>query len=164
MKKKFIFIIVLAAPVFLSNLIAGEQTLVVKLKDGSENVQTLSNVQRITFNAGSNMSIALKSGGTASFTLAEIQKLLFSQSSGNDVDEIANDVVKSLSIYPNPVQDVLFVDGVEENAVIRIFNLKGEVFQTVIAKEEVVQLNVSTLPQGIYILQAGNQAVKFIKK
>ena len=162
MKKKITFIM-LAAAFFLSHSIAEEQMLVVKLKNGTEKGQSLSNVQKITFNANS-MTIVLKDGRTDVSTLSGVQKILFSQKTG--IEEIAgnnNALLGSLSIYPNPVQDILFVEGVERNTTIRIFNVKGVLFQTVLAKEETEQLNVSTLPQGIYILQAGNQAVKFIK-
>jgi hypothetical protein len=164
MKRKLTFIITLAISFFLSYSIAEEQKLVVKLKNGTENEQPLSNVQKITFNAGS-MTIALKNGQTGPVSLSDIQKILFSQTGTGIEDNIANnDVVNLLSVYPNPVQDVLFVEGVEENTVIRVFNIKGALFQTVIAKEQVIQLNVSALQQGMYILQAGNQAIKFIKK
>jgi|GEM_PF-653074 len=164
MKKRLIFIIALPV-LFLSYLMAEEQqTLVVKLKNGTENEQLLSNVQKITFNTGS-MSIVLKNGQTSPISLSDVQKILFSQKTGNGIEDITNsDAVSLLSIYPNPVQDVLYVEGVAEETAIRVFNLKGELFQTTIAKEKVVQLNVGTLQQGMYILQAGNQAVKFIKK
>ena len=165
MKKKLTFIIALAASFFLSYSIAEEQkTLVVKLKNGTENEQSLSNVQKITFNTGS-MSIILKNGQTSPISLSDIQKILFSTKTETRIEDIANnDVISLISIYPNPVQDVLYVEGVEENTEIRIFNVKGVLFQTTIAKEKVVQLNVSMLQQGMYILQAGNQAIKFIKK
>ena len=164
MKKKLTFIIALAASVFLSYSIAEEQTLVVKFKDGTENEQPLSNVQKITFGAGS-MTIALKNGQTGPVSLSDIQKILFSQTGTGVEENIANNnAVNLLSVYPNPVQDVLFVDGVKENTEIRVFNVKGTLFQTVIAKEKVIRLNVGELQQGVYILQAGNQAIKFIKK
>ena len=158
MKKKLIFIVALAVPILSYSV--GEM-LVVKLKNGTESELLLSNVQKITFDASS-MTVVSKTGSTTPFMLSGMQKILFSQKTG--VTDLANDTGNSLSIYPNPVQDVLFVDGVEENSVIRIFNTKGALFQTTTAKEKVVQLNVSVLPQGMYILQAGNQAIKFIKK
>ena len=163
MKKKLTFITALAASFFLSNSIAEEQKFVVKFKNGTENERPLSNVQRITFNAGS-MSIVLKNGGADPVSLSDVQKILFSQNTGSEVEEITNDAISLVSVYPNPVQDLLFVEGVAENVIIRVFNTRGALFQTVIAKEKVVQLNVSTLPQGMYLLQAGNQVVKFIKK
>ena len=165
MKKKLTFIIALALSLFLSYSIAEEQTLIIKLKNGTENEQFLSNVQKITFDASS-MTIALKSGSTDVSALDDVQKILFSQQSENGMEDIANNnnALSLLSIYPNPVQDVLFVEGVAEETAIRVFNLNGELFQTTIAKENLVQLNVSALPQGMYILQAGNQAVKFIKQ
>ena len=90
-----------------------------------------------------------------------IADFLFSQLTG--IADITDDAGNSISIYPNPVQDVLFINGVNENTRINVFNTSGVLLQTAIAKEKTVELNVSTLPQDVYILQAGNQAIKFIK-
>jgi hypothetical protein len=159
MRKKLLFIFAVIAP-FLFYSIAGAQTLVVKLKNGTENELVLSTVQKITFSEGS-MVITSKTGNSDSYPLSDVQKILFSLLTG--IKDIGNDAGNSISIYPNPVQDVLFVNGVAENTNINIFNTNGVLLQTTIAKEKTVQLNVGTLPPDIYLLQSGNQTVKFIK-
>ena len=163
MKKKLLLIFALAAPL-ISYSIAEAQSLVVELKTGTENEHTLSTVQKIIFDAGS-MHIVVKTDHTdlysLSYSLSDVQKILFSQQTG--MPDIAKDAGNSISVYPNPSRDVLFVDGVKEDTKIHVFNTKGVLFQTVIAKEKTVRLNISTLPQDVYILQAGTQAVKFIK-
>ena len=165
MKKLFITILLAVPPLLL--LAEGEQTLVVQSKDGTKNKQLLSEVQRITFNAGS-VTVVSKDGQTTPFSLSEVQKILFSRETGiSGIDEVTESAAANTNrilLYPNPVQDVLYVEGIEENTMIRIFNIKGALFQSAIAKEKEVQLNVGALPQGMYILQAGNQAIRFIKK
>lgn len=162
MTKKRTFI-VLATSFFLSHLVAEEQALVVKLKNGTENEQVLSSMQRITFNANS-MNVVLKNGQTTPISISEIQKILFVVKNGNSVSEVIASNGNSISVYPNPVQDVLYVDGVEANTVINIFNINGVLFLNTKAGEPETKLNVGNLEKGVYILQAGNQAIKFIKK
>jgi len=149
MKKILIFIITLIIPLSLLYSAEMEQTLVVQSKSGTENEQLLSEVQKITFNASS-MTIISKDGQSIPFSLSDIQKILFSQkeiiNANNDVN---NDADNLILLYPNPVQDVLYVDGVEENTIIRIFNIQGALCQSTIAKEKIVQLNVNAITQGM---------------
>ena len=161
MRKSWIIAVVLVVFPFLSYSMG--ETLTVKLKDGTERELVFANMQKITFNAGT-MIILLKNNSTVSLPLSEMQKILFSPETATEVIEMeAIEANTHVSVYPNPVHDVLYVDGVEENTVINVFNVKGMLMQTVTAKEKIVQLNVNTLPQGVYILQAGKETVRFIK-
>jgi hypothetical protein len=76
-----------------------------------------------------------------------------------------------ISIVPNPVQDVLKVNhpvGIHANLI--IYTLMGTKISTHIvqAGADNTQLNVSTLPNGTYLLHylsdKTNEAVKFIKQ
>ena len=63
-----------------------------------------------------------------------------------------------ISIYPNPVQQVLhFKAPFRINAVLR--DMKG---QTVLQQQDVQQLDVASLPQGIYLLQVSDAAGRLI--
>ncbi|MBX7048116.1 MAG: choice-of-anchor L domain-containing protein [Chitinophagales bacterium] len=65
-----------------------------------------------------------------------------------------NDLQNTLSISPNPVANVLQLEGTENNAVINILNLQGEVVLTSTAYGNSVSIDVSALPAGIYTLRA----------
>lgn len=67
---------------------------------------------------------------------------------------------KALSLYPNPVNEYLFLEGPSVNAV-RIIDLSGKNYATPIVENHV---NVSHLPPGEYILQAiTNEQVFYLK-
>lgn len=65
-------------------------------------------------------------------------------------------------IYPNPVTDRLFLEGLASAEGGIVLNVFG---QTVIAlpKMNQAEIPVATLPQGIYFLKIGNETVKFVK-
>jgi hypothetical protein len=66
-----------------------------------------------------------------------------------------------LSIYPNPVSDVLTIEADDTNADYQVINLLG---QTVLRGTASTQINVSAVPQGSYVLKIGAEQVKFIKQ
>jgi hypothetical protein len=69
-----------------------------------------------------------------------------------------------LSIYPNPVSNVLTVENTEGDN-FQILNLLG---QTVLRGQTpplgAGGLDVSALPQGSYFLKVGTEQVKFMKQ
>lgn len=67
----------------------------------------------------------------------------------------------SWSIYPNPTSEILNFNGLSNSMEVSIVNLIGrEVLRTTVAPQYPT-INVSTLPKGIYLLQAeGYSAVK----
>ena len=142
---------------------ADVQSLVVQAKGGSESAITLSNVQRITFSSG-NLLVSKKDGTQSSFTTANVQKLLFGLRTVSAISEITTSS-SNITVYPNPAVDVLFVKGLTSSSRVAVYNLTG-VAQSVSSTQlaDGLQLNVSALPQGFYLLQVNNQTIKFQKR
>ncbi len=71
---------------------------------------------------------------------------------------------QEISIYPNPTTDLLNISGVEEDAVLEIYNITGSKIKTGFGS----YINVSDLASGCYILQVkvSNtvKTIRFIKK
>lgn len=64
-------------------------------------------------------------------------------------------------IYPNPVSDILFINGLEENTPCKVFSLTGSLILSGYGS----QLDVSKLTSGMYILVTGeNTRNKFVKQ
>ena len=82
------------------------------------------------------------------------------------VDEIENNI----SIYPNPVDNTLFINGIENINEISIYNVLGvKVYDAQLTiNNEQLTVDVSDLNSGIYFMNAstgnGNIIKKFIKK
>lgn len=80
--------------------------------------------------------------------------------------------VENLRVYPNPVQDQLFIDISSLNnqqGTIRILDVRGAVINNIQLSSSsetsnVYELNVSSLPKGLYIIELSNGDSRFISK
>jgi len=74
-----------------------------------------------------------------------------------------------LKIYPNPVSDILTIQSPLPNTTLTILNTTGRtVMTTFLSQREERQINVSSLPAGIYTLtyksERNNGTLKFLKQ
>ena len=67
----------------------------------------------------------------------------------------------SLSVYPNPAQNILFVEGYAANGTINIYAINGSFVKSFVLNQD--QFDVSELEAGIYLIQADNRLGKFVK-
>ena len=58
---------------------------------------------------------------------------------------------ETYQVYPNPVKDVLTVEG-ENLEQVSVFNTMGQLLKTVKCNGNVVNVNVSDLQNGMYIV------------
>jgi hypothetical protein len=77
--------------------------------------------------------------------------------------------ISSLTLYPNPVREFLYVNNLETNSTVIIKNMLGQTMMVQPSLEVHDGINVTQLPEGVYILiiQKNNQQVgmmKFVKK
>jgi hypothetical protein len=140
------------------------QSLVVRAKGGAESIFTLSGVRKITFSTGA-MSIWKTDGIQSPFNITTVQKLLFAMQSPITTVVKNTTTNKSITVYPNPTTDVLFIKGAVATSQAKVYNLSGiaqSVPSTFLA--DGFQLNVSALPQGLYLIQLEGQTIKFHKQ
>jgi hypothetical protein len=141
---------------FASQVFANEITGCVAVSaDGYKTSYVLANIQRIEINATdteASMTILNKDGVYSS----EYQKILFAESN-TGIEELG---ISSFFVFPNPVSNTLYIQGVDDDAALEVYNLTGKS----LIKENGTELDVTSLNQGTYILRINNQYVKFIKK
>ena len=141
---------------FASQTFANEVTQCVAVSaDGYKTSYVLADIQRIEIKATdskASMTILDKNGNYS----AEYQKILFAESN-TGIEELG---ISSFFVFPNPVSNTLYIQGVDENAALEVFNLTGKS----VIKEKGTELDVTSLNQGTYILRINNQYLKFIKK
>jgi lysophospholipase L1-like esterase len=73
---------------------------------------------------------------------------------------------RTMRVYPNPVNDVLIVEGIEieNDPVIRIFNMQGILVRKIEVKTfGNLEINLSELPSGIYMLKNDAKVAKIVK-
>ena len=147
-------ILVLALAVLCSMPILATN-LVIERYAGAEMVQDIALIGKWVF-MDTNLQLLDKEGNVlATEPLANVRKIVFS----NEFTALDNVEKGSIVVYPNPTQDVLYIQGIEAQ-ILRIFNMQGNMLQTT----EGTQVSVSHLHTGTYLLQIGTQVVRFIKQ
>lgn len=76
---------------------------------------------------------------------------------GDNVIEISSE---SLSVYPNPTIDILYLDGVD-NEMVSIYDAMGRLVMQQVYNGN---LDVSGLATGVYAVKTSNQITKFVKE
>jgi hypothetical protein len=66
-----------------------------------------------------------------------------------------------IKVYPNPVKDKLFIQGLLKPTKISVYNLLGKL---VLSKITLNEINVNNLQRGIYIIKIKEEQREVIRK
>lgn len=91
-------------------------------------------------------------------TIKEYESIKFEKIS-TDV-EIKKAAPSQIAVYPNPVEKMIYLSGVDENSQIEVVDMNG----VVVKRQLGVEIDVEDLAQGLYVLKVDSSQVKFIKK
>lgn len=72
-----------------------------------------------------------------------------------------NFLIEGMTVFPNPVKDVLYIHGLENNTRIRIIDTTGSIKIDQMINDEI---NISKLTQGLYFVVTGDKTFKIIKQ
>lgn len=71
--------------------------------------------------------------------------------------------VTAFTVYPNPVSETLYINGLQQSSKVRISNTSGQVILTTIVSGK--SIDVSRLTPGVYFISMENgKSIRFIKK
>ncbi len=85
------------------------------------------------------------------------------------ISTIGLDILNSLSVstYPNPVNDILTIEAVEQRFNVKVFNLEGKVLSTHFYVDGKLEVNTSAWSNGIYTILVSNETttrpIKIVK-
>jgi len=80
-------------------------------------------------------------------------------------EESALPSVEETSILVHQDRELLSIEGLSEGTPVGIYTLEGQrVIMTRALGSEPTQVSLGTLPEGIYIIQAGSLSYKFVKQ
>lgn len=152
--KKIIFlgIALLAAGQFM---VAQTFQMIAVSADGDETTYPVSTVQKVVFE-NNTMTVKMKAEDDAT----NITCIKFSQDTG--IKEQKSE--SSFFVFPNPVIETLTVNGIKKGAIINLYDMSGALLKTVISQDNVMNINVSSMQPGMYLLQIDKQVIKFLKK
>lgn len=81
---------------------------------------------------------------------------------GEELVSATNDIqAKSISVYPVPAYNELYINGISGSKEVRIVDLLGKI---VSIQQTVGKVNISGLNKGIYLLSVDNKMIKFVKE
>lgn len=117
-------------------------------------------VTAVSFN-GDKVTIHFDDDNT---TDADMGDVLLSFADGNS--STAVDLVNSLSIfrYEGIIGETMTVSGIQENSNLTVYDITGKTVLGPVATESRMEINVSGLTPGVYVLRAGKDVVKFVKR
>ena len=69
-----------------------------------------------------------------------------------------------IKVYPNPANDILFIESPQKNSEVSLTDLTGKVIIYTILSEDKAQFNLNKVEPGIYLLRAGSEVTKILKK
>lgn len=111
-------------------------------------------------NSNTAYSFTVKAGDAAGNLSAASNALNIKTSASISLDDSGN----ILTIYPNPVISVLNVMNIAKQSTLLIFNMNGSLLIQENATSEQMEVNVSNLPAGLYIIKISNQGNSITKK
>ena len=153
MKKLFILFTLLLAALFVQAQIASP-SLLIDSKDGSTNYY-YSDTQKITFSDG-NMVVSMKEGGSNSFAISSIIRLRFMPGG----DFVQQETVKDFFVWA-PLTKELSVRCPAGTA-IRVYSPNGRLALTAIQSITQSPVNLSSLPKGVYVVEAASKTSKIV--
>ncbi len=141
--------------------------LFIKQKVGSTSSFNLSTLKSLTFD-GSNVTVNKKDASTSSFARSNVHYMNFGVNT--DIAPINGEKNSKLTLFPNPVEDVLNIAYTNENAQniqIEIVGIDGRVLLRSKLHNTISTISVATLPKGLYLLRSNigtsTTSTKFIK-
>ncbi|MBE0654676.1 MAG: leucine-rich repeat protein, partial [Bacteroidales bacterium] len=69
---------------------------------------------------------------------------------------------ETVVVYPNPVKDVLHINGAAGHSMI-LYDLQGQVILSRRLSSDHEQIDLSSLPRGVYAIKTGNKTLKIVK-
>ena len=65
---------------------------------------------------------------------------------------------ESISIFPNPTEDIFIIDGLEGNYSVQVMDVMTNVYQTWTSTGSRMEIDLQSLPSGMYFIRFQNQA------
>lgn len=103
-------------------------------------------------------------GSSEYFNTSEVGIIYF-----NNVETSVSDIIiadsETLSLYPNPVSDIIYFKNLnEDNIPVSIYRMDGQVVMYKILSTTNTLLDVRRLNKGLYVVKIDSKTLKFIKQ
>lgn len=143
---------------FMCGLRAQSYELIIRLNDQSETTWNDESLRNIYFIDDEDILVVVENESltTHQYNFAEINKIYFKNSV--NITELNKDEVPF--VFPNPAKNNIRIFGIE-NQDVEIFSTDGKLIHK--ERYEGNYIDISYLPQGLYLIKTNGQTLKFNK-
>ncbi|MBE6260987.1 MAG: T9SS type A sorting domain-containing protein [Prevotella sp.] len=133
------------------------ETLIVKLKDGSETAFFLKDKPQVKFE-GTNLKVSSQAGDTT-FPLGNVLRFTYALRDASGINETV-DRKTGLQFKDN----VLVISQIKAGSFVGVYSIDGKLLHQLTPHHTgTYRLNLSELPSGLYIVKANNMTYKITK-
>jgi hypothetical protein len=122
---------------------------------GNDVVQVVSGEQfNLMPNQEKHISFAIVAGDSLQQLLANATQAQWVFDNDNLLSTQELNVVKDITIYPNPTGKMLYISAEQNIKAVKIIGINGMTYDDINVKNKsIINIDLSTLKQGLYILQ-----------
>ena len=157
MKRKLI----ISCLLFVAIAAMAEMSLIVKPLTGEEQANALEKIGYVKVTHDSLLVFSHNDFLLSKIAIKDVRHIRYGEP--NEQQGIDDVNIATCRVYPNPAMDRLIIENANCEKVY-IFDLNGRLLQTAPIDGERTSINVTSLPQGDYLLLLNNQTIKFIKQ
>ena len=138
--------------------LSAQSQVVVKMRDGSEQLYYLTENDRMYFEENEKLVIEENLyKETFKIPLADIRKI-----NCYELENTVEESMQAVTLHPNPVYETLTFRNLSGTQTIRIFALDGRMVKSVEITED-QPIDISDLPSGYYLVKTLSSTHKMIK-
>jgi CDP-diacylglycerol pyrophosphatase len=157
MKRKTLLMFMLIVAVAMM----AETALIIKPLAGDEQANALEKIGYVKVTHDSLLVFSHNDFLLSKIAIKDVRHIRYGEP--NEQQGIDDVNIATCRVYPNPAMDRLIIENANCEKVY-IFDLNGRLLQTAPIDGERTSINVTSLPQGDYLLLLNNQTIKFIKQ
>lgn len=158
MKRKLIFISLL----FVAVAAMAESSLIIQPLTGQEQANAFAQIGYVKVTQDSLLVFSHGDFLLSKIAIKDVRHIRYGEpNEATSIDDVQS--AATCRVYPNPTQDMLIIDNANCDKAY-IFDLNGRLLQTTPLSGDRTSINVTSLPQGDYLLLLNNQTIKFIKQ
>ena len=157
--KRFFLIVAL----FWSVSVCAESHLVIEPLAGAELSYAVQCIGKIRFEDNAACLYDKQGVLLGCKPVQETRKIIFADRQDTPTETVQPSAAV-IQVYPNPTQSQLIIQGLDDEQIVRIYSLQGQMLLSATATGSTATVDVNGLQVGNYILQVGAEIVKFIKQ
>ncbi|MDE6652827.1 MAG: T9SS type A sorting domain-containing protein [Muribaculaceae bacterium] len=140
---------------------AAEPAVVVIDTDGARQEIALSNLDRVAFGASEVTLQPRDSQEPLRYAYSSVDRIMFNEST-SALSALAAD--GRVVVWPTVTSSSVNIAGAPENTMVNVYGADGATVASATAADGTLSIDLSGVPQGLYVVAVGSQSVKILKK